>query len=213
MQPITPFLNQVITGDCVSIMQSMPDASIDLVLADPPYVPNYRTRDGRRCFSYAHERWITPAFDEVYRLLKPDRFCVSFYGWPWIERFMLAWKHAGFRPVSHLIWTKSYCSREGYTRSHHEVAYLLAKGRPPKPACPPADVLRWEYTDNIHHPTEKPVSGLVPLIEAFSQPGGIVLDPFAGSGSAGLAARACQRQFILIELSESHCATARARLW
>jgi len=92
------------------------------------------------------------------------------------------------------------------------MAYLLAKGRPLKPAQPPPDVLPWQYTRNVHHPNEKPVSGLLPLIEAFSQPGDIVLDPFAGSGSTGLAARARQRHFILIELSGQHCATAQARL-
>jgi DNA modification methylase len=39
-----------------------------------------------------------------------------------------------------------------------------------------------------------------------------VLDPFAGSGSTGLAAHLCRRRFLLIELSRYHCATARARL-
>ncbi len=183
-----------------------------VVLTDPPYLVNYTARDGRRCANDHDGRWLVPAFQELYRVLKADRLCVSFYGWPWIERFMAAWKQCGFRPVSHLVWTKTHCSREGYTRSHHEAAYLLAKGRPPKPAHPPRDVLLWEYTHNIHHPNEKPVSGLVPLIEAFSQPGDLVLDPFAGSGSTGLAAHVCQRRFILIELSGKHCATAHARL-
>jgi len=57
--------------------------------------------------------------------------------------------------------------------------------------------------EQYHHPTEKPVSWLVPLIQAFSKPGDIVLDPFAGSGSTDLAADACQRRFVLIELSEA----------
>jgi site-specific DNA-methyltransferase (adenine-specific) len=206
------FANKVIQGDCITVMRSLPNASVDLVLTDPPYLVNYIARDGRRCANDHDGRWLAPAFRELHRVLKPDRLCVSFYGWPWIERFMAAWKQCGFRPVSHLVWTKTHCSRQGYTQSHHEAAYLLAKGRPPKPAHPPKDVLPWEYTQNIHHPNEKPVSGLVPLIDAFSQPGDIVLDPFAGSGSTGLAACARQRRFILIELSGQHCATAQARL-
>lgn len=212
MQSIEPFLNRVVHGDCVTVLRSLPDASVDLVVTDPPYLVHYRARDGRHCANDDSAHWLVPAFQQLHRVLKPDRLCVSFYGWPWIERFMAAWKQCGFRPVSHIIWTKTHCSREGYTRSHHEVAYLLAKGRPAKPIRPPSDVLRWEYTHNIHHPNEKPVSGLVPLIEAFSQPDDIVLDPFAGSGSTGLAAFTRRRRFVLIELSGQHCATAQARL-
>ena len=212
MHCIDLLANQVIHGDCVIALRSLPSASVDLVVTDPPYLVNYTARDGRRCANDLDGHWLAPAFRELHRVLKPNRLCVSFYGWPWVERFMAVWKGCGFRPVSHLVWTKAHCSREGYTRSHHEVAYLLAKGWPPKPARPPPDVLPWEYTRNLHHPNEKPVNGLVPLIEAFSQPGDIVLDPFAGSGSTGLAARACQRRFILIELSGRHCATAQARL-
>ena len=125
---------------------------------------------------------------------------------------MSVWKSCGFRPVSHLVWPKQHCSREGYTRSHHEVAYLLAKGRPNKPARPLKDVLPWQYTGNVHHPNEKPVLGLVPLIETFSQPGDIVLDPFAGSGSTGLAARQINRHFILFEKDKVYYETARRRL-
>ncbi len=212
MQTIDSFLNQVIHGDCISVLRTMPDASVDLVLTDPPYLTRYVARDGRRCANDDNNHWLRPAFHEIHRVLKPDRFCASFYGWPWIDRFMHVWKQVGFRPVSHLIWVKDYCSREGYTRSYHEVAFLLAKGKPLRPAYPPDDVFDWEYTGNEFHPMEKPVICLLPLIEAFSQPDDIVLDPFAGSGTTGVAARAAHRKFVLIELDEHHCRTARARL-
>lgn len=190
----------------------MPDSSVDLVVTDPPYLVSYRPRDGRRCHNDDNSEWLEPAFGEMYRMLKPDTFCVSFYGWPWVERFMGAWKKAGFRPVSHLVWVKSYCSREGYTRSHHEAAFLLAKGRPPKPGESPSDVLPWQYTNNTLHPNQKPLVGIAPLIEAFSRPGDIVLDPLAGSGTTGVAARASGRRFILIETVWRHCNAARQRL-
>jgi len=46
------------------------------------------------------------------------------------------------------------------------------------------------------HPTQKPVASLTPLIEAFSRPDDLVLDPFAGSGSTGVAARFCRRALL-----------------
>ena len=73
-------------------------------------------------------------------------------------------------------------------------------------------MLPWQYTHNELHPNQKPVVGIVPLIEAFSRPGDIVLDPFAGSGTIGVAARSCGRQFILIEIDWHCCQKARARL-
>ena len=63
----------------------------------------------------------------------------------------------------------------------------------------PSDVLPWEYTGNELHPNQKPVIAVAPLIEAYSNRDEIVLDPFAGSGTTGLAARKYGRQFILIE--------------
>jgi adenine-specific DNA-methyltransferase len=74
-------------------------------------------------------------------------------------------------------------------RYQHECAYLLAKGSPQPPANPIGDVIYWTYTGNKLHPTQKPLSILRPLIETFSTPQGIVLDPFTGSGSTLLAAR------------------------
>jgi adenine-specific DNA-methyltransferase len=212
MQPIGFFLNQVIHGDCVAVIQTMPSESVDLVVTDPPYLVSYRPRDGRRCPGDNNAAWLTPAFRELYRVLKPDRLCATFYGWPWIDRFMTVWKECGFRPVSHLVWLKAHCSREGYTRSFHEVGFLLAKGNPPKPAQPPSDILPWHYTGNELHPNEKPLVAITPLIEAYSNPGDIVLDPFAGSGTTGLAVLACGRRFILIESGEHYCQVARARL-
>jgi len=75
-----------------------------------------------------------------------------------------------------------------------------------------SDVLPWDYTGNRRHPTEKPVSGIRPLIEAFSRPDGIVLDPFAGSGTTAVAAAEAGRQYIAIELEARYCAIARERL-
>jgi site-specific DNA-methyltransferase (adenine-specific) len=211
-KPISAFLGQVILGDCVAVMAEMPSESVDLVVTDPPYLVNYRPRDGRRCVNDNNDSWLKPAFREIYRVLKPDRFCATFYGWPWIDRFMAAWRQSGFRPVSHFTWVKFHCSYAGYTAGHHEVGYLLAKGRPARPAKPLSDVLPWEYTGNEFHPNQKPVCAIEPLIETYSQEGGIVLDSFAGSGTTGVAAIACRRSFILIESVAEHCRAARRRL-
>jgi len=212
MKSLDLFLNRVIHGDCVTVLPRLPDESIDLVVTDPPYLVNYRPRDGRRCDGDNTDYWLVPTFRELHRVLKPDSFCASFYGWPWIDRFMTAWKGCGFRPVSHLVWVKSHCSRSGYTDGFHEAGFLLAKGRPPKPEIPLRDVLPWEYTGNRYHPNEKPVIAIRPLIETYSKPGAIVLDPFGGSGTTALAAKAANRNFVVIEKTWEHAQVARQRI-
>jgi site-specific DNA-methyltransferase (adenine-specific) len=94
----------------------------------------------------------------------------------------------------------------------HESAYLLIKGRPEKPANPLSDILPWDYTGNKLHPTQKPISALTPIIETYSQKGDVVLDPFGGSGSTAIAARQCDRHFVLFEKDENYFEAAKARL-
>jgi site-specific DNA-methyltransferase (adenine-specific) len=108
--------------------------------------------------------------------------------------FLAAWRAAGFRPVGHLVFPKSYASTTRFLRYQHEQAYLLAKGTPRRPDQPIPDMLEMRYSGNRIHPTQKPVSALVPLIESFSAPGELVLDPFCGSGSTLVAARRLGRR-------------------
>lgn len=212
MSHINEFVNRIIQGDCIPVMQQMPAASVDLVLTDPPYLVGYRDRTGRTIANDATSAWLRPAFEQIYRVLKPDRFCVSFYGWNRIDRFMSAWRGVGFRPVGHLVWVKDYASSERFVQYRHESAYLLAKGEPRKPRHALADVLDWTYTGNVRHPTEKSPMALMPAIMAFSRPGEIVLDPFAGSGSTPVAAQFLARNFVGIELNPEFCSAATSRI-
>lgn len=62
------------------------------------------------------------------------------------------------------------------------------------------------------HPTQKSVDILRPLIEYTVPPGGLVLDPFAGSGSTAVAARLTGRRAVLIEAHEPYCEVIARRL-
>jgi adenine-specific DNA-methyltransferase len=98
---------------------------------------------------------VLGAFSDLYRLLKPDSVCVSFYGWTQVDAFFREWRSAGFRPVSHMVWVKEYASGAGFLRYRHERAFVLARGRPPIPARPLDDVQPWVYSGNNDHPTQK----------------------------------------------------------
>ena len=206
-------LNSIVNGDCIEVMRSLPWASVDFILTDPPYLVNYRDRSGRSVANDAGDgAWLKPAFRQMHRVLRPDSLCVSFYGWNKVDLFMDAWKSAGFSVVGHIVFRKRYGSNARFLSYRHESAYLLAKGRPPLPGSPVPDVLDWEYSGNQLHPTQKPVQPLKTLIGAFTKPGDVVLDPFCGSGSTLVAAQELGRRFIGIELDEQHHRTASIRL-
>jgi site-specific DNA-methyltransferase (adenine-specific) len=205
--------NTITHGDCVKILPGLASESVHFILTDPPYLVRYRARDGRSMSNDSGDAWLKPAFAEMYRVLHADGFCFTFYGWPHADRFMQAFRAAGFRPVGHFSFPKRYTSSVGHVRCQHECGYLLAKGNPIRPQQPLCDVIAWEEnTGNRLHPTQKPVSILLPLVETYSAPGATVLDPFAGSGSTLLAARMLGRSYLGIELDARYHAAATARL-
>jgi site-specific DNA-methyltransferase (adenine-specific) len=207
-----PFLNTITQGNCIDVMRQMPANSVDFILTDPPYLVNYRDRDGRTIQNDANADWLKPAMREAYRVLKQDRVAIMFYGWTKVDAFFDAWKAAGFQPVGHIVFRKTYSSKARFLSYQHEQAYLLAKGRPPLPKQPLADVMDMPYSGNKLHPTQKPVAALAPLIRSFSLPGELVFDPFAGSGSSCAAALLTGRKYNGIELDSEYFHDASERI-
>ena len=98
-----------------------------------------------------------------------------------------------------------------FMRYQHEQAYLLAKGEPSRPPnrSPTSSIVP---TPETAAPHAKADEILEPLIGAFCPSGGIVLDPFCGSGSTLIAAQNMGRRYIGIELDQVHYRTACLRL-
>jgi len=207
------FINTIKQGDCINVMREMPANSIDFILTDPPYLVNFRDRTGRTLQNDVDTNWLKPAMAEAYRVLKQNRLMLCFYGWPRAEKFLEAWREAGFRPVGHLVFRKSYTTRAtDFLKYQHEQAYLLAKGRPAMIGGAIPDMQRLEYTGNKLHPTQKAVMSLLPIIQAYSLPSDIVLDCFCGSASTCAAALLTGRKYIGIELDSEYFAQAAARI-
>lgn len=114
--------NTLILGDCIEAMAKLEPESIDFVLTDPPYLIDYRGRDGRSVTNDDNTRWLRPAFAKIHRALKPASFCVSFYAWNRVQLFMTAWRDAGFRAVGHIVFRK---------RSHPPLAFFVTSTKWP----------------------------------------------------------------------------------
>ncbi len=70
----------------------------------------------------------------------------------------------------------------------------------------------WSMPENTPHPTQKPEKLLAKLMLASSREGDLVFDPFAGSGTAGVAAKKLKRNFAMVEIDEEYCLYAEKRL-
>jgi site-specific DNA-methyltransferase (adenine-specific) len=210
--PGSSYSNSILHGDCIEMMRRMRANSIDFILTDPPYLVGYRDRNGCSIVNDSNADWLKPAMTEAYRVLKPNRFAIMFYGWTRVDAFFTAWRNAGFRPVGHIVFRKSYSSKSRFLRYQHEQAYLLTKGKPLLPKQPLADVMEMPYSGNTLHPTQKPAPMLAKLIRSFSLPGECILDPFAGSGSTCAAALLTDRKYIGMELDGRYFSEAILRM-
>lgn len=204
--------NRIIHGEASAQLAQMPDHCVDLIITDPPYLVGYRDRYGRTIANDQNPDGVLPAFPQMARILRDDRYMILFCGWCAIDQFSAAWTHAGFRTVGQIFWRKNYTSSAWHTECNHESAWLLAKGNPARPLAPISDVREWVYSGNRNHPTEKAVDILTPLVRAYSNPGDVVLDPFSGSGSTSVAAALNDRRYLGIELNEAYCEHSRHRI-
>ena len=206
----------IILGNCLDEMQKMEAESVDLILTDPPYgidVDNAHTYKRMTVkdvdFNDTHFDTfdlLDKAFKEMFRVLKNNRHAYVFFA---IDKYAavlrLLLKH-GFdvHPIP-LIWDKgsgSYPSQmTSYVHSYEPFLHCSKGDR--KLNGTPRDVFEVKRVPSGTkiHPTQKPTELLRDLIGFSSNPGELVLDPFAGSGSTIVAAKETQRRAIGIELN------------
>ena len=101
---------------------------------------------------------------------------------------------------------------KGYYAPKHEFILFGHKGRRLRNGKRLPDVLQSKRTGNKLHPTQKPISLLQTFIKQSSNENEIILDPFMGSGSTGVACLNTNRRFIGIEIEEKYFNTAVDRL-
>ncbi|WP_338846176.1 site-specific DNA-methyltransferase [Massilia sp. W12] len=102
-------------------------------------------------------------------------------------------------------------TKKARTRSIFVGAKWLEVGYNPKDVWSVARLHR-EHPERAEHPTQKPLEIIERMVKASCPPGGVVLDPFMGSGSSAVAALRCGRHFCGFELNPDYCAIAQRRI-
>jgi site-specific DNA-methyltransferase (adenine-specific) len=197
-------------ADARDFLPSLPDESADLIVTDPPYVSDFASApDGDRFPQLPDEAW-EDIFAELYRVLAQDSHAYVFADRRIRPIFEVAARSARFRLHHALIWDKqSIGPGHGVWRPQHEYILFLSKGSRHGNSKSLGDVL---YAPRRRgYPTEKPEKVLKRLIAQSSERGDLVLDPFCGSGSTGMATRELGRRALLCDV-EAGFAAGRLRL-
>jgi modification methylase len=248
-----PDRDSILIGDCVVEMARLPEASVDLVFADPPYnlqLEGALARPDQSLVDAVDDAWDKFAdFAEydaftrawlvaVRRVMKPAATIVVIGSYHNIFRVGAILQDLGFWILNDIVWRKANPMPNFRGRrftNAHETMIWAARSADAKaytfnyevlkagnedcqvrsdwflPICSGAERLK-DKAGRKAHPTQKPEALLRRLILAASNPGDLVLDPFFGSGTTGVAARRLRRSFIGIERDPVYAEAARLRI-
>ncbi len=220
-------------GDCLTLLPQIPDASIDLVVTDPPFAIDFKARkanynrkatrvlDGyqevpaEEYYSFS-VRWLR----EVYRCLKDSGSIYVVSGWTHLREILNALHEVGFYLLNHIIWKYQFgvFTRRRFVTSHYHILLgvkNLKKYKFNKIEHYPEDVwiINREYwTGKVKTPTKLPERLVEKMILYSSDPGDVVLDPFLGSGTTAVVAKKLSRRYIGIEIVPEYYELALRRL-
>ncbi len=238
----------VVQGDSLELLAELPDASVDLIFADPPY---NLSNGGSTCRSGtwgtvdkgAWDRSAGLASDhdfnlrwlgECQRVLKPS-------GTLWVSGTQhviysvgFAMQELGYHLLNTVTWFKPNASPNLSCRYFTHSSELILWASPQRGkrllhtfnygemkeenggkqmrdlwVIPTPGRLEKQHG---YHPTQKPLRLMERIVRAASEPGALVLDPFCGSGTTGVAAVSHGRRFLGMEMDPEYVQLARSRM-
>ncbi len=215
-------LNKIYNMDCMEVLKTMPDESIDLICTDPPYRVTSR---GGMASTTMSGYWVTKkaysgkVFDHndidieeylpsFYRVLKADAHCYIMCNNFNLPHFFDVIGKSQFHFVKLLVWDKQSKICGKYYMGQVEHIFFLRKGNDkPINDCGRSDLLSFSNFNrekdgegNNLHDSMKPIPLMQCLIENSSKESDVVLDPFAGSGSTLLACIRSKRHYVGCEI-------------
>lgn len=229
-------LDQIYQGDCLEVMGSIPDNSIDLIICDPPYGITENKWDATIPFEdlwSAFERIVkdhtpivmfgVPPFSSQMIVSNPDWYR---YSWVWDKVAPVGFLNANHAPLRRYevisVFSKksptyypqmtrgaTYKKRRGIEAIGENYGNYTPTNTDNKGTRYPMDIIQVANSRvKGGHPTQKPVPLIEYLIRTYTVPGDVVLDPVIGSGTTAVACINTSRRYIGIELDPEYYKTA-----
>ena len=222
---------KLINDDAIKVLKDIEDESVDLIVTDPPYKTTSRGNAGNsggmlqkqinkrgQVFNFNNVR-ISDYANEFYRILKEQTHCYVMTNHKNLIEMLNEFTKVGFVFTKSLIWEKGNKIMGQYYMSQFEYVLFFRKGKAKKiNHCGTSDILsvpnvkQKDVNNKNLHDTEKPVELMSILIRNSSKEKDIVLDPFMGIGSTGVACKNLNRNFVGIELDEEYFRIAENRV-
>ncbi len=210
--------------DAVDWLRSLPDASVDLIVTDPPYeslekhrrigtttrLKNSKASSNAWFQIFPNDRF-EDLFTECYRVLKNHRHFYLFCDAETMFVVKPIAEAVGFRFWKPIVWDKQKIGMGYHYRSRYEMILFFEKGKRKLNDLSIADVIECPRIFR-GYPTEKPVPVSEILIRQSTQAGELIVDPFMGSGSVGLAALTQGRSFLGNDICSEAVSISQQRL-
>lgn len=210
-------------GDAFDLLPQISPGSIDHCVTDPPYIlqAGSSSQRGSKTGGWADmmnaAHWYSAWYRHAATLLRHTGSIWTFGNWRSLPVMQRAAIDADITAASLLVWDKDWIGPAGpqQLRSQHEVCLILAKPGFVQPDRSQGDVLRIKASSSkpSGHPAEKPLALLRRVVALTGvKHGGLILDPFAGSCTTSVAAKALGVRSVAIEAEERWCEVAALRL-
>lgn len=228
---------RIIQGDCLEVLRRLPDGCVDAIVTDPPYCSGGNLEaqkntkaQGLRGATVAADDFEWFANDnmgtaglvwmlrsvmiECRRLLKPNRSAFVFTDWRMVPNLAPALESAGMRYRNMIIWDKGSGGLGVGFKPSYEVILEFTNGVTEYASLTGQNVLRVPrvHSSEKEHNAQKPVALIREIISVATRHDEVILDPFAGSGTAAKAAVISGRRCIAIELSPKNVGISRRRV-
>jgi site-specific DNA-methyltransferase (adenine-specific) len=200
--------SHLIEGDALEMLERLPAESVDLAVTDPPYESLEKHRAIGTTTRLSHSKassndWfrvirnedLPNLFAALHRVLKHNTHLYLFCDHETAFVAKPAGEGAGFKFWKPLVWDKQKIGMGYHYRARYELVLFFEKGKRRLADLGVPDVLSFP---RVHrgYPAEKPVELIRTLIRQSSARGGLVVDPFMGSGSTAVAAANEGRNFV-----------------
>ena len=233
------YVNRIIQGDCLEVMQHIPDRSVDMILCDLPY--------GTTACEWDTVIPFEPLWEQYRRIIKDNGVIVLTasqpftsalvmsnikmfkYCWYWdkkqgtgflnskkqplksIEEVVVFYKEQSTYNPQMRLGFKPYTCKQGDTKTQNYGKQTVAITVSDGSRYP-LNIIEFIRDKEKTHPTQKPVALFEYLIKTYTNEGDLVLDNCAGSGTTGVACKNINRNYILIEINPEYCDIAHKRL-